>query len=305
MIDSLQVGSLCWGSIVLSPLTVTRYEIISKGPNPTQPNPSLTMAYLLLRQALLLRVCLHNYQRFTDGAVAARHRPWCSAAANLPSDEAEEKTISGSISNRSNARKGEYRRWEDEPDYRQWKDKEEEILRDVEPVLLLAKDILHSRRYMDGERLSVEDEKVVVERLLAYHPQSEDKIGCGLESIMTVELGLLLFEFACQRSALVTLQSRVNAGYGYVDRHPQFRQSRCLFVVRTDGGWIDFSYQKCLRKYIRDKYPTYAERFIRQHFKRGSGCFHSECGFIPRDLENHHNLCLRVLPVANANLEEF
>lgn len=37
---------------------------------------------------------------------------------------------------------------------------------------------------MDGERLSVEDEKAVVENLLAYHPHSEDKIGCGLESIM-------------------------------------------------------------------------------------------------------------------------
>ncbi|KAG5030732.1 hypothetical protein JHK85_014714 [Glycine max] len=45
-----------------------------------------------------------------------------------------------------------------------------------------------------------------------------------------------------------------------VDRHPQYRQSRCLFVVRTDGGWIDFSYQKWLREYIRDKYPTHAER---------------------------------------------
>ena len=36
-----------------------------------------------------------------------------------------------------------------------------------------------------------------------------------------------------------------------VDRHPQFRHSRCFFVIRTDGGWIDFSYQKCLRAYIR------------------------------------------------------
>ncbi|TKY75010.1 DCL protein [Spatholobus suberectus] len=143
---------------------------------------------LLLRQALLLRVCVHNYQRFTAGDVAARHRLWCSAAANLPSDEADEKTSSGSISNSSNARKAQYpsshARWEDDPDYRKWKDKEEEILRDIEPIVLLAKDILHSRRYMDGERLSVEDEKAVVEKLLAYHPQSEDKIGCGLESIM-------------------------------------------------------------------------------------------------------------------------
>lgn len=54
-----------------------------------------------------------------------------------------------------------------------------------------------------------------------------------------------------------------------VDRHPEFRNSRCLFVVRTDGVWIDFSYQKCLRAYIREKYPSHAGRFIREHFKRG------------------------------------
>ncbi|CAG7869952.1 unnamed protein product [Brassica rapa] len=55
-----------------------------------------------------------------------------------------------------------------------------------------------------------------------------------------------------------------------VDRHPQFRHSRCLFLVRTDGGWIVFSYQKCLRDYVRDRYPSHAERFIREHFKRAS-----------------------------------
>lgn len=128
----------------------------------------------------------------------------------------------------------------DDPDYRVWKDSEEEILREIEPITLLAKDILHSKRYRDGERLTAEDEKAVVDKLLAYHPHAEDKIGCGLYSIM-------------------------------VDRHPQFRHSRCLFVVRTDGGWIDFSYQKCIREYIRYKYPSHAERFIREHFKRGSG----------------------------------
>lgn len=37
---------------------------------------------------------------------------------------------------------------------------------------------------MDGERLTSEDEKIVVDRLLAHHPHAEDKIGCGLESIM-------------------------------------------------------------------------------------------------------------------------
>ncbi|KAK7310832.1 hypothetical protein RJT34_08586 [Clitoria ternatea] len=201
-------------------------------------------APLLLKQVMLLRLCFHNNnRRFTAGAVATPHRLWCSAATNLPSDEADERIASSNTSNASDLRKDKrhsvHTRWEDEPDYRKWKDKENEILRDIEPIVLLAKDILHSRRYLDGERLNAEDEKAVVEKLLVFHPQSQSKIGCGLQSIM-------------------------------VDRHPQFRNSRCLFVVRTDGGWIDFSYQKCLREYIRDKYPNHAERFIREHLKRGS-----------------------------------
>ncbi|CAI9281917.1 unnamed protein product [Lactuca saligna] len=130
-------------------------------------------------------------------------------------------------------------RWENDPDYRKWKDKEAEILLEVDPITLLIKNILHSDRYMDGERLTPTDEKMVVEKILAYHPHSEDKIGCGLDSIM-------------------------------VDRHPQFRNSRCLFVVRTDGVWIDFSYQKCIRAYIRQKYPSHAEKFIKEHYKRSS-----------------------------------
>ncbi|KAK6938644.1 hypothetical protein RJ641_032152 [Dillenia turbinata] len=123
---------------------------------------------------------------------------------------------------------------------------------DIEPIICFTKEILHSdslnavdkyiRRYMDGEHLSAEDEKAVINRLLAYHLHAEDKIGCGLNSIMT--------------------------GAMVVDRHPQFRNSRCLFVIKTDGGWIDFSYQKCISAYIRDEYPSYAEGFIRKHYKR-------------------------------------
>ncbi|CAN6482403.1 unnamed protein product [Victoria cruziana] len=122
-------------------------------------------------------------------------------------------------------------------EYKRWKEKEEEILVDIEPITLLAKNILHSDRYADGDCLTAQDEKEVVKKLLAYHPHADDKIGCGLSSIM-------------------------------VDRHPTFRQSRCLFVVRTDGGWIDFSYKKCLQAYIRGKYPSCAEKFIRGYFKQ-------------------------------------
>ncbi|XP_057429387.1 protein DCL homolog, chloroplastic-like [Lotus japonicus] len=183
-------------------------------------------APLLRRQVLLLRGCFQNH---TAGAVAARHRKWFSAATNSPSNEAEaEEKVSPSTT---------FNLRENDPDSRKWRDIEEEILRDIEPIVLLAKDILHSPRYMNGQILDMEEEKAIVEKLLAYHPESEDKIGCGIESIM-------------------------------VDRHPEFRHSKRLFVVRTDGVWIDFSYNWCLQSYIRYKYPIHAERFIRKHYHR-------------------------------------
>ncbi|KAG0486006.1 hypothetical protein HPP92_008101, partial [Vanilla planifolia] len=82
------------------------------------------------------------------------------------------------------APKKQVRSWEEHPEYRRWKNKEEEILRDIEPIMFLTKDILHSDKYHDGERLCPEDEKEVVEKLLVYHPYSKDKIGCGFDSIM-------------------------------------------------------------------------------------------------------------------------
>ncbi|GMH04002.1 hypothetical protein Nepgr_005841 [Nepenthes gracilis] len=191
----------------------------------------------LLRGLPLLRLRLHHHG-IAVGLVTPLRRWACAATESTRSEE--------SVSSANEAAKVlrvkepiKYHRIDD-PDYRKWKAKEEEILRDIEPITLLTKEILHSERYMDGERLNAKDERAVMEKLLAYHIRSEDKIGCGLDSIM-------------------------------VDRHPQFRRSRCLFVVRTDGSWIDFSYQKCLREYIRNKYASHAERFIREHFKRNSG----------------------------------
>ncbi|KAJ0025517.1 hypothetical protein Pint_08724 [Pistacia integerrima] len=169
-------------------------------------------APLLLRGIPLLRL------RLAARLLAPRRKTICSATSSEPTqpDEnliSEDKTTATVFTTKDPPN---YNRWND-PDYRKWKDKEDEILRDIQPIMFRTKEIIHSDRYMDGERLTAEDERAVV------------------------------------------------------DRHPEYRHSRCLYVVRTDGGWIDFSYQKCLRAYIRDKYPSYAERFIREHFKRGSG----------------------------------
>ncbi|CAK9144200.1 unnamed protein product [Ilex paraguariensis] len=196
--------------------------------------PLLLRGFPLLR--LRLRLGLQDHHRLAVGLLTSRL--WSTASESVRPEE-NISSVGQTTAVLSAKDPPNYPRWDD-PDYRKWKDKEEEILKDIEPITLLTKEILHSNRYMDGERLTTEDEKAVVEKLLTYHPHSEDKIGCGLDSIM-------------------------------VDRHPQFRKSRCLFVIRSDGGWIDFSYQKCLRAYIRDKYPSYAERFVKEHFKRGSG----------------------------------
>ncbi|CAI9115845.1 OLC1v1016850C1 [Oldenlandia corymbosa var. corymbosa] len=189
----------------------------------------------VFRQRLLhLHHCRSTISAFTLG------RPWSTVTESTrPDDDTTATSTTQNVPAVSAKEIPKHHPRFDDPNYRKWKDKEALIWSDIEDVTSIVKEILHSERYMDGERLTPEDEKIVVERLLAYHPHSDDKIGCGLDSIM-------------------------------VDRHPQFRRSRCLFVVRTDGGWIDFSYQKCLRAYIRAKYPSHADRFIKEHFKRGS-----------------------------------
>lgn len=60
---------------------------------------------------------------------------------------------------------------------------------------------------MDGERLTLKDEKIVVEKLLAYHPHADDKIGCGLDSIMVsckslMKLFLNFFKFTTNLSSI-------------------------------------------------------------------------------------------------------
>ncbi|CAN0922393.1 Protein DCL homolog, chloroplastic [Linum grandiflorum] len=200
-------------------------------------------ASLLLKSTPLLRFRLH-YHRL---AAATLPPPLRRTLSSTPPDSTQpHRTVSvpDKITSAPRAKKRSKSFNVKDPDYRKWRDKEDEILRDVKPIILLVKRILHSDRYCNGALLEAEDAKVVVQKLLTYHPNSEDKIGCGFDSIM-------------------------------VDCHPQFKQTRCLFVVRTDGSWIDFSYQKCLRTYIRHKYPDDADRFIEEHLKRGSNCFYT------------------------------
>ncbi|KAG8377604.1 hypothetical protein BUALT_Bualt08G0050300 [Buddleja alternifolia] len=118
-----------------------------------------------------------------------------------------------------------------------WVDWEDQILEDTVPLVGFVRMILHSGKYESGDRLSPEHERTILERLLPYHPESEKKIGCGVDYI--------------------------TIGY-----HPNFDTSRCLFIVRKDGEFVDFSYWKCIKGLIRKNYPLYADSFILRHFRR-------------------------------------
>eukprot|EP01018_Ginkgo_biloba_P031442 Gb_04575 [translate_table: standard] len=129
---------------------------------------------------------------------------------------------------------------DEEQSFTKWIDWEDEILHDTRPLVGFVRMVLHSDRYKSGERLSPEDEKVILEKLLPYHPDLERKIGCGVDFIS-------------------------------VDNHPEYATTRCLFINRKDGESIDFSFWKCVRGFILKKYPLYAQSFIEKHFRHRRG----------------------------------
>jgi len=117
-------------------------------------------------------------------------------------------------------------------------DLEDEILEETVPIVGFVRMLLHSGTYGSGDRLTAEHEKIVMERLLPYHPEYESKVGDGVDFI--------------------------TIGY-----HPDYESSRCLFIVRRDRELVDFSYWKCIENLIRKKHPFYVDTFIQRHFRRG------------------------------------
>lgn len=103
-------------------------------------------APMLLRSLPLLRLRLPVHRhRLAVVVIAPSRRLWCTAASE--STRPDEK-LSSADDVKAFLRVNDspkFRRWDD-PDYRRWKDKEEEILNDIEPIVSLTKEILHSGR---------------------------------------------------------------------------------------------------------------------------------------------------------------
>ncbi|XP_071680715.1 uncharacterized protein [Lolium perenne] len=106
-----------------------------------------------------------------------------------------------------------------------WREAQAEILRDIEPVVQLIKDILHSDRYGDGECVTSKDEIIIVEKLLAYHPRAEDKIGCGLDAIMVLmycRLHEANYYSRLRKNGSSQEQSQIVSGYSHTHlKHEQ------------------------------------------------------------------------------------
>ncbi|KAF0935654.1 hypothetical protein E2562_035104 [Oryza meyeriana var. granulata] len=112
---------------------------------------------------------------------------------------------------------------------------EEKILGEIEPIVLSIRKIF--RESIDGIRLSLEDEKFIKENVLEHHPEKQSKVSGEIDHIM-------------------------------VDKHQIYQDSRCLFVMSSDGTRSDFSYLKCMENYVRKTYTEHGDSFCKKYFKR-------------------------------------
>ncbi|KAF5729322.1 DNA-directed RNA polymerase E subunit 1 putative isoform 1 [Tripterygium wilfordii] len=117
---------------------------------------------------------------------------------------------------------------------------EEKILSDIEPLMQSIRRIIHQSGYNDGDPLSADDQSYVLKNVFEYHPDKAVKMGTGIDFLM-------------------------------VSKHISFQESRCFYIVSTDGNKQDFSYRKSLDNFIRGKYPDLAEEFIAKYFRKPHG----------------------------------
>ncbi|KAJ6694783.1 DNA-DIRECTED RNA polymerase V SUBUNIT 1 [Salix koriyanagi] len=114
---------------------------------------------------------------------------------------------------------------------------EQDILAEIEPLMLSIRRIIHQTGYNDGDPLSADDQSYVLDHVFHYHPDKAVKMGAGIDHVT-------------------------------VSKHINFQESRCFYIVSTDGCKQDFSYRKCLENFIKGKYPDLADDFVAKYFAR-------------------------------------
>ncbi|XP_022764764.1 DNA-directed RNA polymerase V subunit 1 isoform X2 [Durio zibethinus] len=131
---------------------------------------------------------------------------------------------------------------------------EQDILSDVEPLMQSIRKIMHQSGYNDGDPLSAGDQLFVLDNVFTHHPDKAVKMGAGIDYVM-------------------------------VNKHTNFPDSRCFYVVSTDGHKQDFSYRKCLDNFIKGKYPDLADAFIAKYFRKPRSGGNREPSVAPENSE--------------------
>ncbi|KAL6888501.1 hypothetical protein ACP4OV_009527 [Aristida adscensionis] len=111
---------------------------------------------------------------------------------------------------------------------------EKNVLREVEPIMHRVRRIF--REACDGVKLPPEDDKFIQENVLEHHPERQSKVSGEVDHIM-------------------------------VNKHHIFQDTRCFFVVSTDGSCSDFSYLKCLENFVRKNYPEHADSICTKYIR--------------------------------------
>ncbi|WCJ39088.1 DNA-directed RNA polymerase V subunit 1, partial [Euphorbia peplus] len=114
---------------------------------------------------------------------------------------------------------------------------EQEILSEVEPLMRSIRRIMHKSGYNDGDPLSPTDQAYILDNVFNHHPAKDAKMGSNIDHFM-------------------------------INKHDVFSESKCFYVVSTDGSKTDFSYRKCLENYVRGKYSELADEFIPKYFTK-------------------------------------
>ncbi|CAA7395009.1 unnamed protein product [Spirodela intermedia] len=140
-------------------------------------------------------------------------------------------------SQRQSAHRGENRMTSTKQRLDSFSSEEEKILADVEPVVQSVRRILRQSRYSDGDRLSPDDQSYILDNVFRYHPDRSSKVAGEVD-------------------------------YVTVGKPESFPETRCFFVVSSDGSSADFSYLKCMENFVRKTYPEIAEPFCGKYFWR-------------------------------------
>ncbi|MFQ6628746.1 hypothetical protein Gotur_006838, partial [Gossypium turneri] len=99
-------------------------------------------APLLCKGIPLLCLRLQRHNLLAAAILLSTRRPWCTIVESARLEEEVSSTEKSSTV--PSVRDPKKYHMLNDPDYKKRKDKEEEILRDIQPIISLAREILHS-----------------------------------------------------------------------------------------------------------------------------------------------------------------